>query len=323
MVDAFQNRDGARVVKETAPRRKDCHVDGSHGDAVVAAAILDRQRFPREGHAMTDSMRFGPYRWVRRLVSVVAAGLLLATGTYALAPAYARDSPADRTFKSRDEAAEAGAIDANTVTALRKGKYVQAFAILEGDKVADVYGSGDKDGVAQAATLVKEIRDTVLAAGHRVVHDTTARAAAALPATQLAHDRYGATAGPGLGRDRLAARADDPRPTAPLFLRPADRRQRSRLAAEAHRISCAAPSMSATNATTSSGTGWFRPCGPTSPPRRALPSPTIGAERSPCPATGAWRSILIGRRAWAGPAATPDTVWAPRPCPVGPWPTSR
>lgn len=80
-----------------------------------------------------------------------------------------KESPAERTFTSLEEAVEAGAIDPITVVALRKGKKVEAFAILESDKVLDAYGTGEKDGVARAAELVKGIRDTVLAR-----HDLTA-----------------------------------------------------------------------------------------------------------------------------------------------------
>jgi hypothetical protein len=96
-------------------------------------------------------------------VATVAVGVLVAAGTFVVAPAYAEPSPADRTFKSLDEAAEGGAIDASTVATLRRNRRVQALAILDGDSVAAAYGTGDKKGVAAAAGALREIRDAVLA----------------------------------------------------------------------------------------------------------------------------------------------------------------
>lgn len=112
---------------------------------------------------MMERARTALGRRARHVVSAITAGLLVAAGAVAVAPAYAQDSPADRTFTSLEEAAEAGAIDIATVVAIRKKRKVQAFAIFEGEKIAAAYGSGDKAGIARAAALLKETRTAVLA----------------------------------------------------------------------------------------------------------------------------------------------------------------
>src|SRR4051812_14307031 len=100
--------------------------------------MMDQTATVRGAYARTER------RWRGHLAGLVAAAALMAAGVVTVVPAYASDSAADRTFKSLDEAAEAGAIDATTVTALRKGRKVQAFAILEGEAAATAYGTGDK-----------------------------------------------------------------------------------------------------------------------------------------------------------------------------------
>ena len=47
----------------------------------------------------------------RRLVVSLAVGLTVAAGTFVVTPAYAERSPIDRTFRSVDEAADAGAVE--------------------------------------------------------------------------------------------------------------------------------------------------------------------------------------------------------------------
>jgi subtilisin family serine protease len=105
-------------------------------------------------------------RWRNLMAILVAAplavsGVLVAGGTVAAGPAFAGDTSADRIFASLDEAVDAGAIDSATVSTLRKKRTVDAFAIFDAADVVAAYGGGDKKSVAQAASLLKTMRDGV------------------------------------------------------------------------------------------------------------------------------------------------------------------
>lgn len=93
-------------------------------------------------------------RWV---VAIVAAILLLSGGVAAATVPVlaASEQPLDLTFDSLEQAAEAGAIDAELVKPLLGGEKTDLFVILEPDKVIDAYGDGSEANLKTAAAVIK------------------------------------------------------------------------------------------------------------------------------------------------------------------------